>query len=72
MNSAQRGDKFVAHFSTERTWLHEAKMVGIGRPSPTHQTCLLGDEAKMLLIAVATRFGDRKGALVHTFSLDLS
>jgi hypothetical protein len=46
--------------------------VGIGRLSPTHETRLLGDEAEMLLIAVATRLGNRKGAFVDVFGLALS
>ena len=69
MDSAQRSNEFVAHFSAERSRLREAKMVGIGRLSPTHETRLLGDEAEMLLIAVATRLGNRQGAFVDTFTL---
>ena len=71
MDSAQRSNEFVAHFSAERSRLHEAKMVGIGRLSPTHETRLLGDEAEMLLIAVTWRLGNRKGAFVDVFGLEL-
>jgi hypothetical protein len=71
MNPAQRGDEFVAHFSAERARLHEAKMVGIGRLSPAHQTGLLGDEAEMLLIAVARWFGELEHAFIDMFNLEL-
>ena len=70
MDSAQRDSEFVANFSAERPRLHEAKMVGIGGLSPTYETPLLGDEAEMLLVAVATRLGNRKGAFVDMFGLE--
>jgi hypothetical protein len=70
MDSAQRDSEFVAHFSAERTRLHEAKMMGIGGLSPTYETRLLGDEAEMFFIAVAFRLGNRKGAFVDVFGLE--
>ena len=57
MDPAQGSNEFIADLSAERAWLHEAKMVGIGGLSPAHETRLLGDEAEMLFIAVATRLG---------------
>jgi hypothetical protein len=72
MDAAQGDSEFVAHLSAERARLHEAKMVGFRGLSPAHQTRLLGEEAEMLLVAVATRLSNRKGAFVDTFDLELS
>jgi hypothetical protein len=72
MDPTQGDSEFVAHFSAERPRLHEAKMVRIGWLSSTHEACLLGDEAQMILIAVAPRLVDRKGTFVDTFYLELS
>jgi hypothetical protein len=47
-------------------------MVGIGGLSSTYEARLLGDEAEMLLIAVATRLSNRKAAFVDTFNLELT
>jgi hypothetical protein len=59
MGPAQGDSEFVAHFSAERARLHEAKMVGIGGLSSTYETGVFGDEAEVLLIAVATRLSNR-------------
>jgi hypothetical protein len=72
MDAAQGDSEFVAHLSTERARLHEAKMVRIGGLPSTDETRLLGDKSEMLLIAIATRLSDRKGAFVDTFDLELS
>ena len=72
MDSAQRSNEFVAHFSAERSRLHEAKMVGIGGLSPTYEAGLLGDESEMLLVAVPFRPANREGALVDMFCLELA
>ena len=69
MDPAQGDNEFVAHFSAERPWLHEPKMVGIGGLPPTYETSLLGDEVEMLLIAVTGRLRNRKGAFVDMFGL---
>jgi hypothetical protein len=71
MDPAQRDGEFIAHFSAEPPRLHEAKMVGIAGFSPAYETGLLGDEAEMLLVAVATRLGNREGAFVDVFGLAL-
>jgi hypothetical protein len=67
MDSAERGNEFIAHLSAEGPRLHEAKMVGIAGLSPTHETRLLGDEPEMFLVAVAMRLSNRKGAFVDMF-----
>jgi hypothetical protein len=66
MDPAQGGNEFVAHLPAERTRLHEAQVMGIGRFSPAHETCLLGDEPEMPFVAIATRLGNRKHALVDS------
>ena len=71
MGPAQGHSEFVAHFSAERPRLHEAKMVGIGWLSPTYEAGLLGDKPEMFLVSVASRLGDREGALVDMFGLEL-
>src|SRR5258708_7468881 len=70
MGPAQGDREFVAHFSAERPRLHEAKMVGIGRLSPTYEAGALGNKSEMLLIAVASRLGNREGALVDMFGFN--
>ena len=72
MGSAQGDSEFVAHFSAERPRLHEAKMMGIGGLSPTHEAGLLGDKSEMLLVSVASRLANREGALVDMFGLELA
>ena len=72
MGPAQGHSEFVAHFSAERPRLHEAKMVRIGGLSPTHEAGLLGDKSEMLLVAVATRLGNREGTFVDTFNFELT
>ena len=72
MDAAQRDREFVADLSAERARLHEAKMVRIGGLSPAYEARLLGDDSEMLLIAVATRFSNRKGTFVDTLYVELS
>src|SRR5260370_27099224 len=72
MGPAQGDSEFVAHFSAERPWLHEAKMVRIGGNSPTYEAGLLRDKSEMLLVAVPSRLANREGALVDMFSLELA
>src|SRR5215510_16100589 len=46
MGPAQGDNEFIAHFSTERPRLHEAKMVGIAGLSSAYETGLLGDKSE--------------------------
>jgi hypothetical protein len=55
MSPAQRNRKLVADFPAKRRRLHKAQMVGIGGPTTTNQTRLLGDGFYVLPIANATR-----------------
>ena len=71
MGPAQGHSEFVAHFSAERPRLHEAKMVGIGWLPSTYEARLLGHKPEMLLVSVASRLGNREGALVDRFGFEL-
>jgi hypothetical protein len=70
MGPAQGDSEFVAHFSAERTRLHEAKMVWIGWLSPTYEAGLLGHKPEVLPAAVPSRLGNREGAFVDVFGLE--
>jgi hypothetical protein len=61
---AQGCNEFIAHPTTKRARLHEAKVVGIRRGAPADEAGLLGNESEMLLVAIAFRLRNRKGALV--------
>jgi hypothetical protein len=71
MDPTQGRDEFVTYLSSERTRLREGEVVGIGRLSSAYEAGLLGDKSEMLLIAVASRLGNRKGALVDMSGLEL-
>jgi hypothetical protein len=47
-------------------------VVRVGWLSPTDETGLLGNEPEMLFVAIATRLGNRKDALVDTFARDVT
>jgi hypothetical protein len=64
MDPTQGDDEFVADLPAEGTRLCKAQVVWIGMFSPANQTRLLGDEPQMFLVAMATRFGNRKHTLV--------
>ena len=72
MDSAKGSNEFVTDLSAQCPRLSEAQVVRIGRLSPTHEACLLSDEPEMLLVAVASRLGNREGALVDTFDHQIS
>ena len=65
MMPAAEGDrKLIADLAGERARLGKSEVVGIRRLAAAHETRLLGDIAKVLPVAVATRRGDREDALV--------
>jgi len=72
VDPAQGSNKLVTYLSAERTRLHEPEVVRIGRLSPAYKAGLLGDQPKMLLVAVAPRLGNREGALVNPFGIELT
>ena len=64
MDTAERYREFIARLTTKRTRLHEAQVMRIGRFAGTQEAWLEGDVAKMLLVAVATRYTQGQSALV--------
>jgi ribosomal protein L15E len=58
MPAAKWDRKLIADLTAERTRLHEAEVVRVRGPAAAHQARLLGDIAKVLAVAVATRSGD--------------
>src|SRR5215470_20188676 len=51
------------------TGLGEPKMMRVRGLAAAHETCLLGDVAKVLPVAIATRRSDREDALVDALRL---
>jgi hypothetical protein len=64
MGAAERDGEFVARFAAERARLQVSKMMRIGLFAAAHETRLLGDIAKVLPVAVATRGSDCENTLV--------
>jgi hypothetical protein len=56
--------ELVADLAAERTRLRESEVMGIRGFAAAHETRLLGDVAKVLPVAIATRGSDREGAFV--------
>src|SRR5262249_60375540 len=69
MPSTERDRELIADLAAERTGLGETKVVGIRGLAAAHETGLLGDVAKVLPVAIATRGGDREDALVDALRL---
>src|SRR5215469_9732558 len=69
MRAAERDGEFVAGFAAERPRLQVAKMMRIGLFAAADETCLLGNVAKVLPVAIATRCSDREDALVDALRL---
>jgi hypothetical protein len=62
--SAERDSELVTDLAAERAGLGESKMVGVGRLAAAHEARLLGDIAKVLPVAIATRSRDCQHALI--------
>src|SRR5262249_57126623 len=70
MTPAAKWDReFIADLAAERTGLGETEMVRIRGLAAAHETRLLGDVAKVLPVAIATRRSDREDALVDALRL---
>jgi hypothetical protein len=67
--SAERDSELVTDLAAERAGLGESKMVGVRGLAAAHEARLLGDIAKVLAAAIATRGRDREDALVDTLRL---
>jgi len=64
MPATERDRELIADLAAERARLGKSKVVGVRGLAATHETRLLGDIAKVLPVAIATRGGDREDALV--------
>src|SRR5262249_32129209 len=60
----ERHCELIANLAAERTGLGETEVVRVRGLAAAHETCLLGDVAKVLPVAIATRGGEREGAFV--------
>src|SRR5262245_47767625 len=69
MRAAERDGEFVARFAAERPWLQVTKMMRIGLLAAADETCLLGNAAKVLPVAIATRCSNREDTLVDALRL---
>src|SRR6516165_4888879 len=67
MPSTEGDRELIADLAAERAGLGESEVVGVRRLAAAHETCLLGDIAQVLPVAIATRGGDREDALVNAF-----
>jgi hypothetical protein len=65
-----RRQRFLAtrHLAAERTWLGKSEW-GVRGLAAAHETRLLGDIAKVLPVAIATRRSDCEDALVDALRL---
>src|SRR5215475_4413120 len=64
MRAAERDGEFVARFAAERPWLQVTKMMRIGLFAAAYEARLLGNVAKVLRLAIATRCSNREDTLV--------
>jgi hypothetical protein len=64
MPATERDRELIADLAAECARLGEAQVVGIRGLAAAHETCLLGDIAQVLPVAIATRSRDRQLAAV--------
>src|SRR5262249_36384275 len=64
MRAAERDGEFVARFAAKRPWLQVTKMMRIGLFAAADEARLLGNVAKGLPVAIATRCSDGEDPLV--------
>jgi len=69
MPATERDRELITDLAAERTRLGKSEVVGIRWLAAAHETCLLGDIAQVLPVAIATRRGDRQHALVDALRL---
>src|SRR5262249_41205806 len=69
MRTTERDGEFVARFAAERPWLQVTKMMRIGLFAAAYETCLLGNVAKVLPVAIAPRGCKDEHALVEAVGL---
>jgi hypothetical protein len=66
MDSTERHCGFVARLATQGPRLQVAQMVGVGRLAATEEAGLLGDIAKVRLVAITAGSGNRWRAFDDT------
>src|SRR5262245_5904063 len=69
MPATKRDCELIADLAAERARLRESEVVGVRGLAAAHETCLLGDIAQVLPVAIATWSGDREDALVDALHL---
>src|SRR6478609_2766897 len=69
MRAAERDGEFIAGLAAERPRLQVAEMMGIGLFAAADETCLLGNIAKVLAVAIAPRCRNHEHALVDALGL---
>ena len=69
VDAAERHGEFVAGLAAERPWLHEPKMMRVGRLAAAKEARLPGDKSNMFAVAVAAGRPDRELTLVDTGGL---
>jgi hypothetical protein len=65
MDPTERDRILVADLAAERAWLHEPKMMRIGRLAAADKACLLRHKEKVCAAAMAPRFGKCEHALIN-------
>jgi hypothetical protein len=71
MSAAEWDRKLIADLAAERTGLGKSEVVGVRRLAAAHETCLLGDIAQVLAVAIAPRGSDSEHALINALRLTL-
>src|SRR5262249_41571901 len=69
MPATERDCELIADLAAERARLRETEVVGVRGLAAAHETCLLGDIAQMLPVAIAAWGRDREDALVDALRL---
>src|SRR5262249_18009345 len=69
MSATERDREFIADLAAERTGLGKSEVVWVRGLAAAHETRLLGDVAKVLPVAIATRRCNREDALIDALRL---
>jgi hypothetical protein len=69
MPTTERDCELITDLAAKRTGLGKSEVVRVRGLAAAHETCLLGDIAQVLPIAIATRGRDREDALVDALQL---
>jgi hypothetical protein len=69
MPTTERDRELIADLAAECAGLGETEVVGVRGLAAAYETCLLGDIAQVLPVAIATRRRDRQHTLVDAIRL---